>query len=189
MMQLFFDIMYIRICATFSRRKSVAQFAQANEKRIAMKEGNLPAIAETQTSFLLYVCAKEIIRQYSVYLDEFGLTYTQYIAMLIIWDKKEISVSALGKELFLDSGTLTPLLKKLEAKGFVARTRSKEDERKVIISATKEGAALKEKVAHIPGLIGSRIYVDNNDVAVLQEMIQRLMTQIMEAGKDIKLKR
>ncbi len=144
---------------------------------------------ETQTSFLLYVCTKEIIRQYSVYLDEFGLTYTQYIVMLILWNKKEISVSELGKELFLDSGTLTPLLKKLEAKGFVSRTRSKEDERKVLITATKEGLALKEKVVHIPGLVGSRINVPEEDVIVLQDMVRRLMTQIMEAGKDIKLKR
>ena len=119
----------------------------------------LPAIGETQTSFLLYVCSKET------------------------------SVSELGKELFLDSGTLTPLLKKLEAKGFVSRTRSKEDERKVMISATKEGLALKDKVAHIPSLVGSKIQVPEKDIAVLQDMIGRLMTQIMEAGKDIKHKR
>lgn len=149
----------------------------------------LPAIGETQTSFLLYVCSKEIIRQYSVFLDEFDLTYTQYIVMLIVWGREETSVSELGKELFLDSGTLTPLLKKLEAKGFVSRTRSKEDERKVMISATKEGLALKDKVAHIPSLVGSKIQVSEKDIAVLQDMIGRLMTQIMEAGKDIKHKR
>lgn len=143
-------------------------------------------LIETQLSFPLYVCAKEIARQYTVHLHEYNLTYTQYIAMRVIWDQKGISVSELGKVMFLDSGTLTPLLKKLEAKGFVTRVRSKEDERKVIVTATKKGAALEKKVAHIPGDISEGIDASQEDVAVLREIISRLMPQIMSAGKSTK---
>ena len=138
-----------------------------------MAENVAPFQTDTPISFPLYVCTKEIIRQYSVYLDEFNLTYTQYIAMRAIWAKKEISVSELGKELYLDSGTLTPLLKKLEAKGFVSRTRSKEDERKVIITVTKKGATLQQKVAHIPSLIMKNVNPGDNDIQTLRDLISR----------------
>ena len=94
---------------------------------------------ENQLCFPLYVCSKEIVRRYKPFLDELDITYTQYITLMALWDKGSLSVKELGKILFLDSGTLTPLLKTLESKGFVVRSRDKEDERNVIISLTDEG--------------------------------------------------
>ena len=92
--------------------------------------------------FPLYACSREIIKRYTPFLEKIDLTYTQYIAMMVLWGKKQISVKELGKCLFLDSGTLTPLLKKLEQKGYVTRTRSEEDER-VLIAAI--GRRLKRR--------------------------------------------
>ena len=105
---------------------------------------------ENQLCFPLYVCAREIVNAYRPFLDELGLTYTQYIALMVLWEEKKITVKALGVKLHLDSGTLTPLLKKLEAKGLIARERSSEDERSVLASITNEGMALKEKALLIP---------------------------------------
>lgn len=84
---------------------------------------------ENQLCFPLYACSKEIVRRYKVYLDKLDLTYTQYIVMMVMWEDKELNVKELGDKLFLDSGTLTPVLKKLESKGYVTRERSKIDER------------------------------------------------------------
>lgn len=105
---------------------------------------------ENQLCFPLYACSKEIIKKYRPYLDAIDLTYTQYIAMMVLWEEKKISVKDLGKKLFLDSGTLTPVLKSLETKGYVKRYRSKEDERILLIEITKEGDALKESAVCIP---------------------------------------
>lgn len=105
---------------------------------------------ENQLCFPLYVCSKEIVRRYKPYLDELNLTYTQYIAMMVLWEEREVTVTELGKQLFLDSGTLTPLLKKLEQKGFVTRKRMESDERNVCISITDKGDRLKEEAVKIP---------------------------------------
>ena len=86
---------------------------------------------ENQLCFPLYACSKEIVRRYKVYLDKLDLTYTQYIVMMVMWEDKELNVKELGDKLFLDSGTLTPVLKKLESKGYVTRERSKIDERTI----------------------------------------------------------
>ena len=100
---------------------------------------------ENQLCFPLYAASREVIKRYYPFLDAIDLTYTQYIAMMVFWEEKEISVKELGHRLFLDSGTLTPLLKCLEAKGLVTRSRSLDDERVVIARITEEGEALKEK--------------------------------------------
>lgn len=105
---------------------------------------------DRQYCFPLYACSRELIKEYKPFLDELDLTYTQYITMLVLWEKKSINVKALGDQLFLDSGTLTPLLKKLEAKGLVNRKRSSEDERNLIVSITESGEALKERAVRIP---------------------------------------
>ena len=105
---------------------------------------------ENQLCFPLYACAKEIVRQYKPLLDPLDLTYTQYIAMMVLWEKKELSVKELGEALWLDSGTLTPLLKKLESKGYVARRRSVDDERILLLSLTDEGRRLRERASHVP---------------------------------------
>ena len=91
---------------------------------------------ENQLCFPLYACSKEVIRKYKPYLDKYDLTYTQYIAMMVLWEEKKVNVKELGQKLFLDSGTLTPLLKKLEQKGYIERKRSENDERNLYILKT-----------------------------------------------------
>ena len=105
---------------------------------------------DNQLCFALYVCSKEIIKKYKPILAPLGLTYTGYIAMLSLWEKDNVTVSELGDTLYLDSGTLTPLLKKLEEVGLVGRLRSREDERTVVISLTEKGRSLKKKALTVP---------------------------------------
>ena len=97
---------------------------------------------ENQLCFPLYACAKEIVRRYTPLLEPLGLTYTQYIAMMVMWEHKSISVRDMGKLLFLDSGTLTPMLKKMEKAGWIQRKRSERDERMVILTITARGEEL-----------------------------------------------
>lgn len=105
---------------------------------------------KNQLCFSLYVCSKEIIRLYRPLLEPFGLTYTGYITMMALWETDNITVKELGEMLFLDSGTLTPLLKKLEALGYVKRERRPENERLVFITLTDSGRELKERSSNIP---------------------------------------
>ena len=118
---------------------------------------------ENQLCFPLYACAKEVVRRYKPFLDEVDLTYTQYIAMMILWDRKEVTVKALGECLYLDSGTLTPLLKKLESKGLIRRHRSNEDERNLLVTITDEGMALREKAVNVPMQMGACIHLEPKD--------------------------
>lgn len=104
---------------------------------------------KNQLCFPLYAASREVIKLYKPYLDELDLTYTQYIAILLLWEHKTMTVKEIGEHLFLDSGTLTPLLKKMEAKGYITRTRSTKDERNLIVSITEEGEAIKNKACHI----------------------------------------
>ena len=112
---------------------------------------------ENQLCFPLYACAREVVKKYHPYLNEIGLTYTQYIAMMVFWEKGKCSAKELGEKLYLDSGTLTPVLKSLERKGFVRRVRSTEDERLLIVEITADGEKLKERAADIPEKIASCI--------------------------------
>lgn len=105
---------------------------------------------ENQLCFPLYACAREIVKRYKPFLDAIDLTYTQYIAMMVLWERKIVNVKELGQFLYLDSGTLTPLLKKLERKGLVTRTRSGQDERQLMVSITESGEALKDQAVEIP---------------------------------------
>lgn len=133
---------------------------------------------ENQLCFPLYVCAKEIVRRYKPFLDEIDLTYTQYIAMMALWEKKKLNVKELGDMLFLDSGTLTPLLKKMEEKGLLTRTRSKEDERNLIVEITDKGEALKEEAKTIPERLGSCLSMSEADAGKLYEILHRFMGTI-----------
>ena len=128
---------------------------------------------ENQVCFPLYACAKEVVRKYKPFLDRLDLTYTQYIAMMVMWDKKEMNVKELGEYLYLDSGTLTPVLKKLEVKGYVLRNRSKADERNLIVTITAEGEALKEKAVEIPGQIGKCIPLEPQEAAQLYGLLYK----------------
>lgn len=130
---------------------------------------------ENQLCFPLYACAKETIRLYKPFLDELGLTYTQYITMMVLWEKKKLTVKELGKKLYLDSGTLTPLLKKLEAKGLLLRERSKEDERNLFIILTEEGEALKEKALPVPGELAKCVELDHEESLLLYKLLYKLL--------------
>lgn len=130
---------------------------------------------ENQICFPLYACAKEVVRKYKPYLDQIGLTYTQYIAMMVLWEYKEMNVKELGQYLYLDSGTLTPLLKKLEEKEYITRSRSKEDERNLIVSITDKGEDLKEKALFIPEEMSSCVALSKEEAKTLYETLNKLL--------------
>ncbi len=130
---------------------------------------------ENQLCFPLYACSKEIVRRYKLYLDDIDLTYTQYITMMVLWEKKELNVKDLGEYLFLDSGTLTPVLKKLELKGLITRERSKEDERTLIVTITEAGEKLKEKAVSIPQNMGACIPLDQEELMVLYKLLHKIL--------------
>ena len=144
-----------------------------------MKQSNYDALKlENQLCFPLYACSKEVVRRYKPYLDAIDLTYTQYIAMMVLWEKKQINVKELGHCLYLDSGTLTPVLKKLESKGYVERIRSKEDERNVEIHITKEGENLKEKAVDIPQKMGKCIPIEPEEAIQLGKLLHKILGSI-----------
>lgn len=134
-----------------------------------------PLLLENQICFPLYACSREVVKKYKPYLDEIGLTYTQYIAMMVLWEKKEVNMKSLGEALHLDSGTLTPLLKKMEAEGLVARKRSMEDERNLIVSLTEKGESLREKAIDIPSKIGSCINIGAEDALTLHRILHTIL--------------
>lgn len=133
---------------------------------------------ENQICFPLYAAAREIVKLYTPFLKEIDLTYTQYVAMMVLWDRKEISVKKMGELLYLDSGTLTPLLKTLEKKGFISRKRSEIDERIVLASVTEEGMALREKAVLIPEKIGGCVPLEMEEAGQLYRILYKLL------GKD-----
>ncbi len=135
---------------------------------------------ENQICFPLYACSKEIVRMYKPFLDEIDLTYTQYIAMMVLWEHKQINVKELGSFLYLDSGTLTPVLKKLEQKGYIVRNRAKEDERVLIVTLTKEGEKLKEIAVNIPMQIGKCVALEQQDAMELYRLLNKLLTNFSE---------
>lgn len=137
---------------------------------------------ENQLCFPLYACSKEIVRRYKPYLDELDLTYTQYITMMVLWEEDEINVKELGRKLYLDSGTLTPLLKKLEAKGYITRSRSKEDERNLVVKITGSGKTLREKACEIPAKVGSCVNLSEEKAKLLYETLYQILDSIQGIG-------
>ena len=133
---------------------------------------------ENQLCFPLYACSREIIKKYKPHLDKLELTYTQYITMMVVWERKNVTVKVLGDILYLDSGTLTPLLKKLEAKGLLKRERSKEDERNLFISLTEEGLAMKDKALHIPYDMAECVELDMEERVVLYRLLYKLLSYV-----------
>lgn len=128
-----------------------------------------------QVCFPVYVFAKEIISQYRPILDELELTYPQYLVMLVLWEHDKQTVNQLGEKLKLDSGTLTPLLKRMEHKEFVSRVRSKVDERSVNISLTEKGKALREKASCIPNQLMQSMGVSEEDLLILKNIITKIL--------------
>ncbi len=143
-----------------------------------------PLKLENQLCFPLYVCAKEVIRRYKPYLDEIDLTYTQYITMMALWEHQSLSVKQLGELLFLDSGTLTPVVKSLEKKGFVVRERSREDERIVNVTLTDEGTSLRSKALCVPEKMSHCIELSPEDAVSLYRILNKLSANFAENPVD-----
>ena len=125
--------------------------------------------------FPLYACSRETIKNYKPLLDELGLTYTQYITMLVLWEHKRLTVKELGAELYLDSGTLTPLLKKLEEKGLVNRNRSSMDERNLIVSLTPAGETMQEAAKNIPYEMAKLVPLSTDECITLYKLLYKLL--------------
>jgi len=133
---------------------------------------------DNQICFPLYVIAKEITGLYRPFLDEIDITYPQYLVMMVLWENDGLTVSHIGDKLFLDSGTLTPLLKRLEVKGFIVRKRKKEDERVVEIFLTENGKQLQQKACEIPGKIQQKLDIQPEDLVELKNTIQKILNKI-----------
>jgi len=133
---------------------------------------------EKQLCFPLYAVSKEIIRKYKPLLDKIDLTYTQYLVMLVLWENKELNVKEIGDKLYLDSGTLTPVLKSLEAKNYISRNRSVNDERNLIISITEEGNKLKDDALEVPIEVSKCINLDEEDAVKLYSILYKILNSI-----------
>ena len=133
---------------------------------------------ENQLCFPLYACAKEIVKAYKPFLDELGLTYTQYITMMVLWEHRELRVKEVGEKLFLDSSTLTPLLKRLEEKGYVTRRRSAQDERDVFVAITSAGEALQERALTVPGRLAACVQLEPEKAAALYGTLYEIIGKL-----------
>ena len=133
---------------------------------------------ENQVCFPLYVCAKEVINKYRPLLDRFDLTYTQYITMMVLWETSPIISKELCRKLYLDSGTLTPLLKKLENKGYITRCRDNDDERNLVVCITEKGMALRDEIISVPESVRSCIPVADEDLQQLYVILYRILENL-----------
>ena len=136
-------------------------------------------LLDNQLCFPLYAAAKEVVRRYTPFLAPFDLTYTQYIAMMVLWEKKTVSVNELGKQLMLDSGTLTPLLRKLEDKKYLLREKSAKDGRRLIVSLTPEGASLKDKMVVVPQKMGTYVHLSPEETTELKRLLKKVTNNIL----------
>ena len=135
---------------------------------------------ENQLCFPLYACSKELVRRYKPALNRLDLTYTQYIAMMVMWEHKKINVTEIGRLLYLDSGTLTPVLKKLEQKGLITRSRCKGDERCLDVCLTDKGEALKEKAVEVPGKIAPCLALTPEEAGTLYSLLRKTLAAMGE---------
>jgi len=145
-----------------------------------MPDKYAPLRLEHQLCFPLYAASKEIVRRYKPLLDPLDLTYTQYIAMMALWEHESLSVSELGECLYLNSATLTPVLKRLESKGFIQRKRSTEDERSVIVSITPAGKELQERALEVPYGMGDCVRIDQSEALALKRLLEKLLKSFKE---------
>ncbi len=135
---------------------------------------------KNQLCFPLYACSREVIKRYRPHLDALGLTYTQYVVMMVIWAEGTIAVRDLGKQLYLDSGTLTPVLKTLEKAGLITRQRSHLDERVLLVTVTEAGLALREKALTIPGEVGTCTKLSHEEAATLYRLLYKILGSLDE---------
>ena len=132
---------------------------------------------KNQFCFPLYAASREVIKQYKPFLDELDLTYTQYIAMVLLWEHQTLTVKELGDQLFLDSGTLTPLLKKLELKGYVTRVRSTKDERNLNVSVTETGMELRNRALDFPARLSTYNPLNMDEMATMYRLLYKMLGQ------------
>lgn len=144
-----------------------------------MKDDHGTLKLENQLCFRLYSASKEIVRRYKPHLDPLGLTYTQYLVMMVLWSEERVSVKELGQRLRLESSTLTPLLKKLESAGYVTRKRSKKDERVTLVSLTEEGRDLHDRAMEVPTCMVSDLDVNPELASELAALLDRFMEQVV----------
>ena len=141
-----------------------------NDKYEALKLKN-------QLCFPLYAAAKEVVKKYTPALETLDLTYTQYIALMVLWEDDGLTVKVLGQKLFLDSGTLTPVLKSLEQKGYVTRRRAEDDERSVKIFLTEAGTVLKDKAISVPEKISCCVNLSPEETKTLYALLYKILNQ------------
>lgn len=134
-----------------------------------------PLSLENQLCFPLYACSREVVKLYKPHLDALGLTYTQYIVMMVLWEHKSMNVKSLGQRLYLDSGTLTPLLKKLEAGGLVRRARNADDERNLVVTLTDKGRQLRQDALEVPHKVGACINLAPRDAQELHRLLYQIL--------------
>ena len=137
-----------------------------------------PLLLSNQLCFPLYAASKEVVRRYTPMLKNLDLTYTQYIAMMVMWEEETITVKELGERLCLESGTLTPLLKKMEAKGLIERERSDKDERKVVVTITQEGRDLRATAMNVPPEMGRCVGLDTEDAVQLHKLLEKVIENV-----------
>ena len=135
---------------------------------------------DNQLCFPLYACAKEVVRQYRKPLEELNLTYTQYICMMVLWEYGGMTEGQLGEKVHLESGTLAPLLKRLDKAGYINRVRPENNERKHFLSLTDEGEALKEKARKVPLAMQGCIPLPKDDLLMLRDLLNKALTGMDE---------
>ena len=145
-----------------------------------MKDDRGMLALDNQLCFRLYSASKEIVRRYKPFLDPLGLTYTQYITMMVLWEAEHLSVKELGARLGLDSSTLTPVLKKLQAEGYITRERSTEDERVMVASLTDEGRDLHDRAMEVPPSMALDLGVDPKLAGNLAKLLDEFLLQIRD---------
>ena len=130
---------------------------------------------KNQLCFPLYAVSNKIIRNYKPMLDELDLTYTQYIVMMVLWEKEDINEKKLGEMVHLKSNTLAPLLKKLKEKGYIIMKKDSEDERNLVISLTQKGSALKDKAVKVPEALSRTLNLDHDEVTYLYRILYKIL--------------
>lgn len=131
-----------------------------------------------QVCFPLYAASREVIKLYKPFLDEYNLTYTQYITMLVLWEDGKITIKELCKKLYLDSGTITPVIKKLEAMGLLIKYRDKSDERIVNVELTDKGRELKEEIVKVPEQVSCKVNGSVEDLLILKNLLEKVLDEI-----------
>ena len=155
---------------------------QLDKPHRAFPEGFDPLALDNQLCFPLYAASHAIVKSYGPHLAALDLTYTQYIAMMVLWEERTVSVGHLGERLRLDSGTLTPLLKKLEAKELVTRRRSQEDERRLDVTVTEKGMALRERAKGVPECVASCINLTPQEIVEIRRLLDKIMVSLDARG-------